>query len=237
MRTRSMHCAMRTGQPNTAASGPRRPSSWCRPAVPPAAAVRGGPAYQSLRNHHHQDFGFDTTNRYILHIDPQMAGYKVEQIEALDRQLQFLATDSQREVSGLVEAHTPWKATTGVKVSTLKADNLRRPATAVGSSWVRAKRQLFGPVGTRIIAGRPISEQELATTAQRHLRNKPGNSSKSGFHKKSRQPNWSALRTRQTKYSAGAYLGSWVSEAPTTGGRRARCAVFSFPLYTWFVWT
>ncbi|MFY9939797.1 MAG: ABC transporter permease, partial [Silvibacterium sp.] len=42
---------------------------------------------QSLRNLHHQDFGFDTTNRYILHIDPQMAGYKVEQIEALDRQL------------------------------------------------------------------------------------------------------------------------------------------------------
>ena len=31
----------------------------------------------------HQHFGFDTQNRYILHIDPQMAGYKPEQIELL----------------------------------------------------------------------------------------------------------------------------------------------------------
>ena len=35
----------------------------------------------------HQDFGFVTTNRYILHIDPQMAGYKPNQLEALYRQL------------------------------------------------------------------------------------------------------------------------------------------------------
>src|SRR5262249_31236946 len=30
---------------------------------------------QSLRNLHNQNFGFEWENRYILHIDPQMAGY------------------------------------------------------------------------------------------------------------------------------------------------------------------
>ena len=29
---------------------------------------------ESLRNTHNQHFGFETTNRYLLHIDPQMAG-------------------------------------------------------------------------------------------------------------------------------------------------------------------
>ena len=35
----------------------------------------------------HRNFGFDTANRYILHIDPQMAGYKSDKLEPLYRQL------------------------------------------------------------------------------------------------------------------------------------------------------
>jgi putative ABC transport system permease protein len=34
-----------------------------------------------------QNFGFETPNRYILHIDPTMAGYKSAQMEPLFRQL------------------------------------------------------------------------------------------------------------------------------------------------------
>src|SRR5580698_7865135 len=42
---------------------------------------------RSLSNMQHQDFGFVTANRYIVHIDPLMAGYKPNQMEALYRQL------------------------------------------------------------------------------------------------------------------------------------------------------
>jgi putative ABC transport system permease protein len=42
---------------------------------------------QSLRNMQHQHFGFETANRYISHIDPQMAGYKPAQLAAFYRQL------------------------------------------------------------------------------------------------------------------------------------------------------
>ena len=42
---------------------------------------------RSLSNMQHQDFGFVTANRAILHIDPLMAGYKPNQLEALYRQL------------------------------------------------------------------------------------------------------------------------------------------------------
>ncbi len=42
---------------------------------------------QSLRNMQHQSFGFEVANRYILHIDPSMAGYTAEQLPAFYRQL------------------------------------------------------------------------------------------------------------------------------------------------------
>ena len=42
---------------------------------------------QSLRNMRGQNFGFETSSRYILHIDPQMAGYKPAQMRSLYREL------------------------------------------------------------------------------------------------------------------------------------------------------
>lgn len=41
---------------------------------------------QTLRNQQHQNFGFDIQNRYILHFDPSMAGYKVGQMPSFFRQ-------------------------------------------------------------------------------------------------------------------------------------------------------
>ena len=43
---------------------------------------------QSFRNMRGQNFGFETSSRYVLHIDPQMAGYKPAQMQPLYRELQ-----------------------------------------------------------------------------------------------------------------------------------------------------
>ncbi|HET9363927.1 MAG TPA: ABC transporter permease, partial [Candidatus Angelobacter sp.] len=42
---------------------------------------------RSLNNMQHRNFGFETANRYILHIDPQMAGYSPDKLGPLYRQL------------------------------------------------------------------------------------------------------------------------------------------------------
>jgi predicted permease len=120
---------------------------------------------QSLRNLHHQDFGFDTKNRYILHIDPQMAGYKVDQIEALDRQLHDTLAAIPGVKSVAIATYTPMEGDnwgTGVYFE-------GRPAPPPGSneqnaSWVRASAGYFDAIGTRIIAGRPITDQDTAST-------------------------------------------------------------------------
>jgi predicted permease len=120
---------------------------------------------QSLRNLQHQDFGFNTTNRYILHIDPQMAGYKVGQVDALYRQLH----DTLAAIPGV-------KAVAYSTYSPMEGDNWGRtvyfegrPAPPPGSheqsaSWVRASPGYFDVIGTRLVVGRPITEEDTATT-------------------------------------------------------------------------
>jgi predicted permease len=43
---------------------------------------------RSLLNLEHQDFGLQTVNRYVLHLDPHDAGYKPEDLDKLDRALE-----------------------------------------------------------------------------------------------------------------------------------------------------
>ena len=120
---------------------------------------------QSLRNLHHQDFGFDTTNRYILHIDPQMAGYKVAQVAALDRQLH----DTLAAIPGVkAVAYSTYSPMEGDNWGTEVYFEGRQPpppgSNEQNASWVRASAGYFDVIGTRLIAGRPITEQDTVTT-------------------------------------------------------------------------
>ncbi|MBB6147061.1 putative permease [Silvibacterium bohemicum] len=120
---------------------------------------------QSLRNMRSQHFGFDTTNRYILHIDPQMAGYKVPQLDAFYLQLH----DSLAAIPGM-------KSVAYSLYSPMEGDNwgetaffAGRPAPPPGSneqscSWIRASAGYFETIGTKIIAGRGITGQDTAAT-------------------------------------------------------------------------
>jgi predicted permease len=62
--------------------------------------VGAGLLTRSLSNLEHQDFGFQTANRYVLHLDPLGAGYKPEQLEALNQNLeqQFAAIPGMESV-------------------------------------------------------------------------------------------------------------------------------------------
>jgi predicted permease len=55
---------------------------------------------KSLQNMEHQDFGLETTNRYVLHLDPLGAGYAPEKLASLHRALetQFAALPGMQSV-------------------------------------------------------------------------------------------------------------------------------------------
>jgi predicted permease len=51
--------------------------------------VAAGLLTRSLQNIEHQDFGLETTNRYVLHVDPLGAGYRPERLALLHQRLEI----------------------------------------------------------------------------------------------------------------------------------------------------
>src|SRR6185369_4046103 len=62
--------------------------------------IAAGLPTKSLRNMQHQDFGIETTNRYVVHLDPAGAGYTPEKLPALYQKLeqQFAAIPGVKSV-------------------------------------------------------------------------------------------------------------------------------------------
>jgi predicted permease len=120
---------------------------------------------RSLTNLQHQHFGFETRNRYVLHIDPQMAGYQAEQADAFFRQLH----DTLAAIPGV-------RAVTWSLYSPMEGDNWGNGVYIEGqappppgsnfnnSSWDRVSAGYFENIGTKIVAGRGITEQDTAST-------------------------------------------------------------------------
>jgi predicted permease len=120
---------------------------------------------RSLTNLQHQHFGFETRNRYILHVDPQIAGYKAEQSDAFYRQLH----DTLAAIPGV-------KTVTWSLYSPMEGDNWGEGVYIEGqappapgsnfnnASWDRVSAGYFENIGTKIIEGRGITEQDAAST-------------------------------------------------------------------------
>src|SRR5271169_2053715 len=120
---------------------------------------------QSLRNMQHQSFGFEVANRYILHLDPSMAGYTVERLPALYRQLRenMAAIPGVNRVSFAM--YTPMEGDNWGEGVFIEGQAPPPPGSNQNeASWVRVSDGYFESVGTKIVKGRGITEQDTATT-------------------------------------------------------------------------
>jgi putative ABC transport system permease protein len=120
---------------------------------------------QSLRNMQRQDFGFETANRYILHIDPQMAGYKPAQLTAFYRQLHDTLTALAGVNRVSFSLYSPMEGDNWSETVYLEGQAPPPPDTDQNdASWVRVSDGYFETVGTRVLQGRPITDQDTATS-------------------------------------------------------------------------
>jgi predicted permease len=120
---------------------------------------------RSLNNMQHRNFGFDTTNRYILHIDPQMAGYQPGRLEPLYRQLY----DNLSAIPGIQQIsfslYSPMEGDNWGETVYIEGEPPPPPGTFDhGSSWLRVGPRYFDTIGTRIVEGRAINEQDTPAT-------------------------------------------------------------------------
>lgn len=133
-------------------------------AISLALLCAAGLLIRSLTNLQHQHFGFETHNRYILHIDPQTVGYQASQADVFFRQLK----ETLEAIPGIKEVtystYTPMEGDnwgTGVYI---EGKAPPPPGSDFNNaSWVRASPGYFANIGTKIISGRGITEQDNAT--------------------------------------------------------------------------
>ncbi|HTR23091.1 MAG TPA: ABC transporter permease [Terriglobales bacterium] len=120
---------------------------------------------ETLRNQQHQNFGFEMQNRYILHFDPSMAGYKIDQIPAFFRQLHdnLAAIPGVKRVS--FSLYTPMEGDNWSEIVYIDGQAPPPPGSDQNeSSWLRVTDDYFDSIGTKIVRGRAINEQDTAST-------------------------------------------------------------------------
>jgi predicted permease len=125
-----------------------------------AAALLG----RSLRNLEHQNFGFETEGRYIAWINPILSNYKPEVMEPMFRKID----DRLRQIPGVrMVAPALYAPMTGDSWN----DGIRvagRPEPGAkedtGAGWARVMPGFFETLGTKMALGRPITEDDTATT-------------------------------------------------------------------------
>jgi predicted permease len=121
--------------------------------------VGAGLFAQSLNKLQSTDMKLNATNRYIIHINPQSAGYATTQVEALYRTIEerFHALPGVVKVG--LATYTPMEDnnwSNGIKVE--GEPNINKYA-----SFVKASSEYFDSVGTRVVMGRGIGPQDLSS--------------------------------------------------------------------------
>ena len=116
---------------------------------------------QSLNKLQHSNLRLESKNRYIVHINPQAAGYSQTQLESLYRTIEdrFHAIPGVKNVG--ISLYTPMEDNnwgTGIQVQ-------GQPDVHAGASVVKVNSEYFDSVGTHVLMGRGISERDTPTTA------------------------------------------------------------------------
>lgn len=122
--------------------------------------VGAGMFIQSLNKLRNIDLRLDATNRYIVHFNPQAAGYSPAQVEALYRTIEerFHAIPGVQKVG--ISSNTPMEANnTGDAVQIQGQPDLHD-----GASWVRGNAEYFDSVGTHVLVGRGFTTHDTSTS-------------------------------------------------------------------------
>jgi predicted permease len=125
-----------------------------------AAAMLGS----SLRNLEHQDFGFNPDGRYIVYINPMLSNYKQEQLVPLFRRIndRLSAIPGVRSVSSATYA--PLSGDQWGHEIRIEGKPEPGPKDDSFVDWTRITPGFFDTVGTRMLAGRSITDDDNAST-------------------------------------------------------------------------
>jgi predicted permease len=122
--------------------------------------VSAGLYSQSLSRLEHSDLNLESTNRYVVHFNPQAAGYSQRQVGDLYRSIeeQFHAIPGIEKVG--LSSYTPMEDNNNGWSVQVEG----KPELNLQSSNIRVGPEYFDSVGTRVLMGRGVGIQDTATS-------------------------------------------------------------------------
>jgi len=119
---------------------------------------------KSLSNLEHQNFGIETTNRYVVQFDPKAAGYAPAQLPALDREIEnrFGALPGATHVS--LARYLPMGGNMWGSCVIREGEPQPGPAKACFAMWDRVSAGFLDSLGVPVVRGRGFSASDSETT-------------------------------------------------------------------------
>ena len=128
--------------------------------------VGAGLLTKSLQRVAHQNFGIQTANRYVMHLDPAGAGYTLDRLPALYQQLQ---TELGRlpGVQGVgLQLYSPLEGNSWGEGVYIDGKPTPRPGSGFSATWDRVSPGFFATVGQPVLRGRGFTEDDTSTSRQ-----------------------------------------------------------------------
>jgi predicted permease len=121
---------------------------------------------KTLVNLEHQNFGIATSNRYVLHFDPAGAGYSIDRLPGLYRQIEERFSTLPGVTNVGMALYSPLEGDNWGECVIQQGHPAPRPGDKCGSTWDRVSPHFLDSIGVPIIRGRGITEQDTATSPQ-----------------------------------------------------------------------
>jgi predicted permease len=142
---------------------PRKSLVVLQVALSEVLLIGAGLLTQTLRNLENQKFGFETQGRIIVRVDPTLAAYKPEQLYALYQQLRQRLTQIPGVLSAAYSLYSPMQDenwATDIPIEGRPSDERDN------ASFDRVSPHYFETIGTRLLRGRVITEEDTPTSPQ-----------------------------------------------------------------------
>jgi predicted permease len=144
---------------------PRRSLVVLQSAVSVVLLVGAGLLIRSLANLEGQQFGFETQGRLIASVNPSLAGYTPERLPVLYREIQERLMELPGVVSVSYSLDSPMQGNRWT--NDVCFEDGRTRAKAAGEEdyavWNRIGPRYFETIGTPIVRGRSVEEQDTPT--------------------------------------------------------------------------
>jgi predicted permease len=121
---------------------------------------------RSLANLENQNFGISTANRYVLHFDPSGAGYTVDRVPGLYRQIEDRFSALPGVSSFSMQMYSPLEDNNWGECVIQQGHPAPGPNAQCGATWDRVSTHFLDSIGVPILRGRNFTDQDTASSPQ-----------------------------------------------------------------------